>query len=103
MKWTRTDEIDFDPNDLPDEVYSTLIRQFISETGIGISASGELFTHHMWDGETGIRYKQKLQDEIRDFVKGSEEEALRRMLKVLDEAREIVSAALPHNAEVTGA
>lgn len=98
MKWTRTEEIDFDPNDLPDDVYAELVPQFISETLIGISADGRLYTFNEWDGKDQVRYKQTLQDEMREFAQGNEEDALRMMLAALEEARSIVLAAMPHNA-----
>lgn len=94
MKWTRNEEIEFDPDQLPYEVYAALIDQLISEASISLLEGGRLCIYHAFLSDYRIGDRQMLQDAMKDFVEYEEQESLIRMLATIDESRAIVAAAL---------
>lgn len=102
MKWTRTEEIEFEPNDIPDDIYRAFAPKIMADMGISISCQGGIHLFNEWCNDGDYIWKTSLIDEMRTASAEADRDWLVKMLKTLDEARAIIADALPHNAPHEG-
>ena len=101
MKWTKTEDIEFDIEELPEKVYAQLVPHVISCLRVGLSHDGKLYVWHEWNGMAEATDKQTLLEEIQHFAEDykGEPDRIKEMIAVLDRAKAALLGCMTHNVE----
>src|SRR6185312_713292 len=68
MKWTRTEQIEYDPDDLPNEVMQVLITHTMHELHVWIDSTGQIRCGHEWSTDENDCYSGTLSELVEDFI-----------------------------------
>ena len=98
MKFTKTEEIDLDLEELPDDVYAALVPQICKEINAWFWGDGTIAFTHEWDSEDQHSRCTPLSNLAREAVaRGLEKHELDAMLLEIHSAEEIIRAAMQSN------